>query len=185
MWIKKRNHSLSLPHPHKAATHNACALVRAMASNTRKADTDDERALCAAALKKNVKILTSLLQKGVCPNIYDHVCWHEMKRECEEEKEEEEGGEMRERESLFIFSSSWMLTFFSGRCKFLSPSCLWMRWWRVKAGAFVCERVWRTSTLGREREKRTKERRREREGRRRKREREREWFLFFIHISFF
>ena len=27
---------------------------------------------------------------------------------------------MRERESLFIFSSSLMLTFFSGRCKFLS-----------------------------------------------------------------
>ena len=24
-----------LPHPHKAATHNACALVRAMASNLR------------------------------------------------------------------------------------------------------------------------------------------------------
>ena len=63
-----------LPHPHKAATHNACALVRAMASNMRKANTDDERALLTAARKKDVKTLTSLLQKGVCPNVYDNVC---------------------------------------------------------------------------------------------------------------
>ena len=58
-----------LPHPHKAATHNACALVRAMASYTREANTDDERALWMAALRKDVKTLTSLLQKGVCPNV--------------------------------------------------------------------------------------------------------------------
>ena len=62
-----------LPHPHKAATHNACALVRAMASNTRMANTDDERALLTAADKKDVKTLTSLLQKGVCPNVHDGV----------------------------------------------------------------------------------------------------------------
>ena len=55
--------------PHKAATHNACALVRAMASHTREANTDDERALWMAALRKDVKTLTSLLQKGVCPNV--------------------------------------------------------------------------------------------------------------------
>ena len=61
--------------PHKAATHNACALLRAMASNTREANTDDERALCTAAEKKDVMTLTSLLQKGVCPNVYDgNVC---------------------------------------------------------------------------------------------------------------
>ena len=62
-----------LPHPHKAATHNACALVRTMASNTREANTDDERALCTAAGEKDVETLTSLLQKGVCPNVSD-VC---------------------------------------------------------------------------------------------------------------
>ena len=62
-----------LPHPHKAATHNACALVRAMASKTRMANTDDERALCTAAAMKDVKTLTSLLQKGVCPNVHDGV----------------------------------------------------------------------------------------------------------------
>ena len=62
-----------LPHPHKAATHNACALVRAMASHTREANTYDERALCTAANKKDVKTLTSLLEKGVCPNV-SNVC---------------------------------------------------------------------------------------------------------------
>ena len=64
-----------LPHPHKAATHNAFALVQAMASNTREANTDDERALCTAAEEKDVETLTSLLQKGVCHNVYDgRVC---------------------------------------------------------------------------------------------------------------
>ena len=69
-----------------------------MASNTREANTDDERALCTAAMNEDVETLTSLLQKGVCPNV--HVCLHEKKkeRECEEEREEEEGGKMRERE---------------------------------------------------------------------------------------
>ena len=42
-----------------------------MASNTREANTDDERALLKAAEKKDVKTLTSLLEKGVCPIIYD------------------------------------------------------------------------------------------------------------------
>ena len=56
--------------PHKAATHNACALVRVMASHTREANTDDERALCTAAEWKDVETLTSLLQKGVCHNVY-------------------------------------------------------------------------------------------------------------------
>ena len=41
-----------------------------MALNTREANTDDERALCTAANKKDVKTLTSLLQKGVCPNVW-------------------------------------------------------------------------------------------------------------------
>ena len=45
-----------------------------MASNTRKANTDDERALCTAAREKDAKTLTSLLEKGVCPNVYDNVC---------------------------------------------------------------------------------------------------------------
>ena len=71
-----------------------------MASNTRMANTVNERALRTAAEKKDVKTLTSLLRKGVFPNVHDNVCRHEKKREreCEEEREEEEGGEMRERE---------------------------------------------------------------------------------------
>ena len=123
---------------------------------------------------------------------FRRVCWHKKKREreYEEEREEDEGGERREKESLahFLFSS-WMLTFFSGLCTFLSPSCLWMWWWCGKAGAFVCERVWRMSALEREREKkreRTKERRREREReRRRKREGEGELSLFYSHFLLF
>ena len=59
------------PHPHKAATHNSCALVQAMVSNTREANTCNERALLAAAKKEDVETLTSLLQKGVCPNVFD------------------------------------------------------------------------------------------------------------------
>ena len=51
-----------------------------MASNTREANTHDERALLTAAEKKDVKTLTSLLQKGVCPNV-NGVCRHEKKRE--------------------------------------------------------------------------------------------------------
>ena len=65
------------------------------------------RGLYTAARRKDVKTLTSLLQKGVSHNVYDeNVCCHEKKREreCEEEREEE-GGEMRERESLAHFSS--------------------------------------------------------------------------------
>ena len=45
-----------------------------MASYSREANTDDERALLTAAEKKNVEILTSLLEKGMCPNVYDRVC---------------------------------------------------------------------------------------------------------------
>ena len=41
-----------------------------MASNTREANTDDERALFMAARRKDVETLTSLLQKDVCPNVY-------------------------------------------------------------------------------------------------------------------
>ena len=44
---------------------NYCALVRAMASKTREANTDDERALCTTARQKDVETLTSLLEKGV------------------------------------------------------------------------------------------------------------------------
>ena len=51
-------------------THNACALVRAMASNARMANTDDERTLWTAAVEKDVETLTSLLQKGACPNVW-------------------------------------------------------------------------------------------------------------------
>ena len=50
-----------------------------MASNTRESNTDDERTLWTAAVEKDVETLTSLLQKGVCPNV--HVCRHEKKRE--------------------------------------------------------------------------------------------------------
>ena len=70
IFIPKNFFSKKLPPPsHKAATHNACALVRAMASNLREANTDDELALCAAARENDVKTLTSLLQKNVCPNV--------------------------------------------------------------------------------------------------------------------
>ena len=44
-----------------------------MASNAREAITSDEKALLMAAREKDVKTLTSLLQKGVCPNVND-VC---------------------------------------------------------------------------------------------------------------
>ena len=44
---------------------------RAMASNGRVANTDDEKALFTAAIRKDVETLTSLLQKGVYPNVYD------------------------------------------------------------------------------------------------------------------
>ena len=65
----------------------------------REANTDDEKALLMAAQKGDVKTLTSLIQKGV----FWHKCasmlpWCEGERNCEEEREEEEGGEMRERE---------------------------------------------------------------------------------------
>ena len=79
-----------------------------MASHTREANTDDERALLTAVREKEVETLKSLLQKGVCPNVYDNVCdIKRRERECEEEREEEEGEEMRERENLshFLFSS--------------------------------------------------------------------------------
>ena len=125
-----------------------------MASNTREANTDNERALLTSAWKKDVETLTSLLQKGVCPNVYHElVCWHGKKREreCKEEREEEEGGKMRERESLAHIFSSLIFTFFSGLGKFLSPSCHWMQWWCVKVGAFVCESVENVSIGERER----------------------------------
>ena len=69
-----------LHHPHKAATHNACALVRVMASNTKEVNTDDELALLRAAERNDVETLTSLLQKGVCHNV-NGVCRHEKMRE--------------------------------------------------------------------------------------------------------
>ena len=62
-----------------------------------------------------------------------------------------------------------------------------MRWWRVKAGAFVWERVWRTSALERERKEereRIKERRRERERRRRKRESAFSFLFTFPSLQF-
>ena len=61
-----------------------------------------------------------------------------------------EGGES---ESLahFLFTS-WMLTFLSGQCKFLSPSCLWMRWWHVKAGLMWWEGWVREKKREKERE---------------------------------
>ena len=39
----------------------------------RKAITDDEKALLTVAGEEEVKTLTSLLEKGVCPNVYDEV----------------------------------------------------------------------------------------------------------------
>ena len=73
MWSHPHTKQTSVSKSHKAATHNACALVRAMASTVREANTDDERALYTAAAMKDAKTLTSLLEKGVCPNICD-VC---------------------------------------------------------------------------------------------------------------
>ena len=63
--------SLFLSHSHKVATHNVCALVRAMATNVRLAKTNDEWSLLIAANQVDDKTLTSLLRKGVYPN----VCW--------------------------------------------------------------------------------------------------------------
>ena len=59
-------------------------------SNVREANTDNERDLCTATLLKDVEKLTSLLH-----NVHDDVCQHEKKREreCEEVREEDEGGE--------------------------------------------------------------------------------------------
>ena len=76
-----------------------------MASETRLANTDDERDLCDAAEKGDVKRLTSLLQKGVDPNVYK-VWWHEKKREREKQGSEvgRGEGEMREREIWQFFS---------------------------------------------------------------------------------
>ena len=87
-----------------------------MASDVRKTQTKDERALLKASKEKDVERLTSLLQKGVCPNVYDvKVCRHEKKKMIESEEE-------RKRESLAHFlSSSLILTFFSGLGKFLPP----------------------------------------------------------------
>ena len=66
------------------------------------ANTDDERALLTAAIDKDVETLTSLLQKSVYPDV--QVCRHEKKeRDCEEEREKEESGEMRQ--MLLIFCS--------------------------------------------------------------------------------
>ena len=39
----------------------------------RKVSTDDEEALFKAAEEGDVRTLTSLLQKGVCPNVHDRV----------------------------------------------------------------------------------------------------------------
>ena len=72
-YLSKKTSSLT-------ATPNYCALVRAMASNTREANTVDEWALLTTARQKDVETLTSLLEKGVCPNVYD-VIRHEKKRE--------------------------------------------------------------------------------------------------------
>ena len=114
--------------------------------------------------------------------MYDDM--NRRERGFKEEREEEVGGEMGERESLahFLFSS-WMLTFFSGWCKFFSPSCLWMRCWHVKAGAFVC-RVWRTSALESEREKR-REREQKKEGEREREEGERGRWRGVLSLFYF
>ena len=54
----------------------------------RKVSTDDEEALFKAAEEGDVRTLTSLLQKGVCPNVHDRV----MSR-----KEVNWSGDIRER----------------------------------------------------------------------------------------
>ena len=86
-------------------------------------------------------------------------------RECEEEREEEKGGEIRVRESLtqFLFSSL-MLTFTSEPCKLLSLDAV-----MTCKGGRVCVRECGERQYWREREKR-----REREKKERRRERERE-----------
>ena len=63
-----------------------------MASRVRAADTANEKALL---LTIDVRKMTALLQKGVCPNVYEaEVSWlawnWERERECEEEREDEE-----------------------------------------------------------------------------------------------
>ena len=46
------------------------ASVQAIASNTREANTDDERALLKSADKNDVQTMDLLLQKGVCADVY-------------------------------------------------------------------------------------------------------------------
>ena len=48
--------------------------VREMASNLKKAESSEEKALLKAAKEKDFKALTSLLENGVTPNVYDEVC---------------------------------------------------------------------------------------------------------------
>ena len=73
-----------------------------MASNGRKAMTVEEKELLKASEKGDVEKLTSLLQKGVFPNVYDKYVW------------------------LQSFSSLGLLKILSVWCKFLICCCLWM-----------------------------------------------------------
>ena len=72
-----------------------------MASNTREANIDDERALLTAAGEKDVKTLTSLLQKGVCPNVYDSRVFYNEKRERENVKKRERKRDYRNHKIFF------------------------------------------------------------------------------------
>ena len=71
-----------------------------MASNEIAEKENDEIALLRAAEEADVGALTSLLQKGVCPNVYDKVPGTKEERECLSAKREEEGGKVWQ-----IFSS--------------------------------------------------------------------------------
>ena len=54
-------------------------MVRVMASRAKKVNKEEKEGLMNATSTKDVKTLTSLLQKGVCPNL--RVYMHEKKRE--------------------------------------------------------------------------------------------------------
>ena len=102
-------------------------------SSKRYAESNDEKALFKAAKEKDYAILSSLLKKGVSPNVHYKVWkhlseWWERERERENEKE-------REREKVWsIFFSQFYHSFQDLVC-FLSI-VLWMRW-HINAGVCV------------------------------------------------
>ena len=79
----------------------------------RYAESEEEKALLTAVWMNDVKKLTSLLQKGVCPNLCDDevCCFHE-------------------REMIFAQVRRIKSFLGGGRCEFLSPNfgCDEVKW---------------------------------------------------------